>query len=196
MASDQSEVFPEEKLTFRGMELIFRPALPGVKKAFTSYLESVAVRSLARHRIEYTPDDYMTSLKNLPISFASKVFNWGRKDWQDALQDDENLQELAFLMLTQEISPGMKLNEIDRKTVKDLWDEQYWNDGDLFCQELLAKGIGPEYITFGAKITNIMTTFINRPNSRPPVTPGVNGASQSNTTTSKSVPDSQTTPSA
>lgn len=189
MASDQSEIFPEETITYNGMKFVFRPPNGKTKKAFTSYLESVAVRALARHRMDFIPEDYATSLRELTLAFGSKCFNWGTKRWTESLNDDENVQELAFIMLSQESSPNMKLNEIDRATVSEMWDQPYFDEGDLFCQQLLSKGVDQEYITIGSKIANIITNFINRPNSPAPAKPG---QTQSSTTTSKSVPDSQT----
>jgi len=171
MASDQSEVFPEIIIKYKGQDLVLHPPSWQTRKRYTTYLESQAIQALARHRREYHPQDYSTALKELNLAFGAKEYNWGTEKWNNSLNDEECFQELAYICFTQDKpgQPGMPLNFLEREIgeggpLQEMWYTPY-TELDMYSEAAKANGMQP---VIGGKIVDAIMGFIRRPNLSPP----------------------------
>jgi hypothetical protein len=150
------QMFHEEQITFDGKE--YRITAPTIKTRglFTSYLEESAVRFVRRNK-ENWGTDYAQAMDRVTRKGAAHAFSWGSETFNEALQNDEGFQELAYLILRQ-AHP-----DISRKVVVDgLWDAP---GGKIIDHDTHEEKDG----TLGAELVQKILKVLTRPNSVSPV---------------------------
>jgi hypothetical protein len=166
--NDVHEALPQVQIKWGELTLSMFPPGYDAQGLYAFYLESCVIRLTCAHRRDYLPDVFKMQLGEISSQFAAKKCNWGSQIWQDSLDDEDHSKKLAFLILTQEKTPGSgPINpDVTEELIEQIWKEPYKDEGDMYFQVALANGIAP---TFGGKMVNAIFGFLSRPNlSTPP----------------------------
>jgi len=130
------------------VEFIVEPPNVGTRRAYTAYLENLAIQSVINHRSSYGKE-YKEVRADLATSAAAGKFKWGGEVWGTSLADDENATELCYMVLKQR---HPELSRLDFKTLFEAEDTMIDDDdNEVKCWK-------------GRKIFNAIVEFIKRPN--------------------------------